>query len=217
MGNPCGRCASSCHFGWRLELLARDWSSTGPSELDCNIGFWRVRDLLNAIWFWLNHLSHMFASWNSDHYWLRIFLIKTESDPGSCLELLCHEVQLLLKGEVASDHSDWETSSQAWLGWARYCAIACQCWCLIQLACSKERLMLERQKAHRLTLTISHYGSLLLLEKIWEHTGDISRLKSFQRRVVESWGCSFTCTWYKQKTGRSKGPGLDQIIANGKW
>lgn len=34
------------------------------------------------------------------------------------------------------------------------------------LASSKERLMLEKHKAHRLTLTISHYGSLLLLEKI---------------------------------------------------
>jgi len=85
------------------------------------------------------------------------------------------------------------------------------------LASSKERLMLEKHKAHRLTLTISHYGSLLLLEKIWENTGDISRLQSFQRSVVDSWGCSFTCTWYNQKTGCSKGPGLDQIHANGKW
>lgn len=33
-------------------------------------------------------------------------------------------------------------------------------------ASSKERLMLEKHKANRLTLTISHYGSLLLLEKI---------------------------------------------------
>ena len=66
-GEPRGRCASSCHFGWRLELLARDWSSARPSELDCDIGFWRVRDLLNAIWFLLNYLSNRFAGWNSDH------------------------------------------------------------------------------------------------------------------------------------------------------